>query len=151
MEDYGPYIQGKTCKYCPRCQIIMCHQDELEFEMAVSFEKIDPAFLGNEYLVLGTVETRAWKAGMVKPVSLEETLAHAADFKKYMDFQFDPGGWRPRSAGPGTWSPARWTRRGRSPPATAPRRGMRRSGGGMGGRSAPEGLPPRGPGAAGPA
>lgn len=136
VDGYGPYTQGKTCKYCPKCEIIICHQDELEFEMASAFEKIDPTVMGNDYMVMGTVQVKVWKASMAHPIPLEELLAHTADFKGYLDLQFDPGGWRHKDAGPRYLEPR--------PPNTPWRaaRADRKTG------AAPGGLPSPGHGAA---
>lgn len=100
VEGWGPLIQGKTCKYCPRCELIMCHQDELEHELAHSFGRLKPEVIGNEYFLVGTVERKTWKAGMEKPGTIGDVLDHTADFKRYVDLQFDPGGWRHADAGP---------------------------------------------------
>src|SRR5262249_29715675 len=34
IQNWGPLVLGKTCRYCTRCQLIIAHQDELEAEMA---------------------------------------------------------------------------------------------------------------------
>ena len=94
VEEWGPLLQGKTCKYCPRCELIMCHQDELEAELTHSFGKLKPAVIGSEYFLIGTVELKTWKAGMQKPGTIGDVFDHMADFKRYTDLQFDPGGWR---------------------------------------------------------
>jgi len=54
-----------------------------------------PEVIGNEYLVLGTVDRKVWKEGLQEPGSLETIRNNAADFKKYMEVGYDPGGWRP--------------------------------------------------------
>ena len=101
VEEWGPLIQGKTCKYCSRCELIMCDQAELEGQLAHSFERLKPEVIGNEYLVVGTVETKTWREGMEeRPPLLNETLEHMADFKRYSDLQYDPGGWRLEGSGP---------------------------------------------------
>jgi hypothetical protein len=99
VDGWGPMALGKTCKYCARCELIMMHQDELEAELAYSFSKFAPEVIGNEYLVLGTIEKRVWQQG----VKGEETeaggiLKHVADFKKVYDLEYDPGGWYPADA-----------------------------------------------------
>ena len=74
----------------------MMHQDELEAELAQSFSRFAPEVVGNEYMVLGTIEKRVWQAG-VKGSETEfgEVLKHMADFKKVYDLEYDPGGWYP--------------------------------------------------------
>ena len=78
----------------------MMHQDELEAELTYSFSKFAPEVIGNEYLVLGTIEKRVWQKG-VKGDGTEvgEILKHVADFKKVYDLEYDPGGWYPEDAG----------------------------------------------------
>ena len=96
VEGWGPLILGKTGPYCSPCELIVIHQDELEMELAISFNKLNPAMIGNDYLVVGTVEKRYWKGGLAgNRTTLDEMLARMADFKKRYDFKYDPGGWRP--------------------------------------------------------
>lgn len=99
IDGWGPLALGKTCRYCSRCELIIAHQDELEAELATSFSRLDPDVVGNEYLVVGTLDRKVWQHGLLgdsKP--LGEALDHVADFKKVLTLEVDPGGWRP--AGP---------------------------------------------------
>lgn len=74
----------------------MMHQDELEAELAQSFSRFAPEVVGNEYMVLGTIEKRVWQAGVKgSETGFEEVLKHMADFKKVYDLEYDPGGWYP--------------------------------------------------------
>lgn len=87
---------GKTCKFCARCQLIMAHRDELEHELTIAFEKQDPAVIGNEYMVFGTVDKKVWKKGLEgEGVEMGSMLDHVADFEREFDLHFDPGGWYP--------------------------------------------------------
>jgi hypothetical protein len=96
VQGWGPLILGKTGPYCSPCELIVIHQDELEMELAISFAKLKPEVIGNEYLVLGTVEKAYWKTGLTgASTTMEEMLKRMADFKKVYDFKYDPGGWRP--------------------------------------------------------
>ena len=64
VED-GPIMTlGKTCKYCSRCEMVMCDQDQLEAELAHAFAARAPEVLGRAYFVVGTVHRKAWRAGM---------------------------------------------------------------------------------------
>ena len=116
VEGWGPYVQGKTCKYCSKCELIICHQDELEEQLFQAFTHLRPALIGADYFVFGTVETRTMKAALGgDSPGLDDALEHAADFKKYLDLEFDPGGWRPAGAPPRLLEP--------TPPDTSWRRG----------------------------
>ena len=95
IEDYGMVVLGKTCRFCPRCEFIIAHQDELEPLLAASFSTHSPEVIGNDYLVLGTVERKTWRSGLHGAVSPDEVLRHAADFKKVFDLHYEPGGWYP--------------------------------------------------------
>ena len=94
VDDWGPMVLGKTCRYCTPCELIMAHQDELESELAYSFASLAPEVIGNEYIVLGTVDKKLWKQGLKggQP-QLEETLQHVADFKRVLTLEVEPGGW----------------------------------------------------------
>ena len=94
IDEWGPMAFGKTCKYCSRCELIMVHQDELEAELAYSFSTLAPQFIGNKYLVIGTVEKPIWKKGLEGKLNgLDEMLEHISDFKKVYDLDFRPAGW----------------------------------------------------------
>src|SRR5919106_4398207 len=81
IDEWEPMALGKTCRYCSRCELIMMHQDELEAELAYSFSKFAPEVIGNEYLVLGTIEKRVWQRGVEGGgTEVGEILKHVADF-----------------------------------------------------------------------
>jgi hypothetical protein len=78
----------------------MVHQDELESQLAHSFSQLAPEVIGNEYLVLGTVEKKVWQEGLKgSGKQLDEMLKHVADFKKVFDLHVEPGGWYPIDRG----------------------------------------------------
>ena len=93
VDDWGPMVLGKTCRYCTPCALIMAHQNELESELAYSFASLAPEVFGNEYIVLGTVDKKSWKQGLKggQP-QLEETLQQMADFKRVLTLEVEPGG-----------------------------------------------------------
>ena len=95
VEGYGPFVLGKTCKYCSKCEIIIAHKDELEAILAAQFSVLNPEVIGNDYEVLATVDTKFWKAGMKASPTIDETLEHTADIKKYLDLHYRPAGWYP--------------------------------------------------------
>jgi hypothetical protein len=96
VEEFGLMVLGKTCRFCPACDFIIVHQDELEALLAASFSVHQPEVIGNEYHVIGTVERKTWRKGMSDGMtSIDELLCHAADFKKEFDLFYEPGGWYP--------------------------------------------------------
>lgn len=87
------FVLGKTGPYCPRCELIIAHQADLEAELAITLAQFDPAAIGRRYLVIGTVDRRLWKAGLTAPTAMAATLAKTADFKGYLTLNYFPGGW----------------------------------------------------------
>lgn len=94
IDDWGSIVLGKTCRYCTPCELIMTHQDELESELAFFFASQTPEVIGNEYIVLGTVDKKLWKQSLEgSEPQLEDALQHVAEFKSVLDLEVEPGGW----------------------------------------------------------
>jgi hypothetical protein len=101
VASWGPMTLGKTTVYCSPCELIMVHQHELEAQLAHAFDKVAPEVIGNEYLVVGTVDTSTWKAGLAGAgPKLDELRKHTADFASVLKLEVDPGGWRPAEPSP---------------------------------------------------
>jgi hypothetical protein len=83
---------GKTCRFCPKCELIIAYQDELESLLAAMFQQRDPSVIGNDYLVIGTVDRQAWREGLQQPKSVADMLPFVADFKDYRKIEQEPGG-----------------------------------------------------------
>lgn len=95
IERFGPLAIGKTCRYCTPCELLIAHRHELEAELAHSLTEIAPEVVGNEYLVLGTMDKRAWRQGLHGNKSESGScLKHVAQFEKVLDLKVD-GGWKP--------------------------------------------------------
>jgi len=72
----------------------------MESELTYSFALRAPEVIGNDYIVLGTVDKGVWKRGLEgSGIELRETLQHMADFKKVLELKVEPGGWFPISKG----------------------------------------------------
>ena len=93
VDPLKPVVLGKTCRYCPDCDILIAHQDELEAQLAALFDEHDPSLIGNEYLVLGTVERGAWRESLKHPKSIPEIREHLHDFKEVRTVEVAPAGW----------------------------------------------------------
>ena len=100
IDQWGPMVLGKTCRYCSRCEMVMVHRAELEEELARGFSQRAPQVIGNDYLVLGTMEKKIWREGLegeARP--LAGMLEHVADFKHQYELDYTPGGWYPATRG----------------------------------------------------
>jgi hypothetical protein len=71
---------NKTCRYCPRCDLLIAHQDELEAWLAGFFGQQKPAIVGNDYLVVGTEDRASWRRGTRTQLTIPELLEHLHDF-----------------------------------------------------------------------
>ena len=83
---------NKTCRYCPNCDLLIAHQDEIEDILVRAFTKLNPEIVGNDYLVIGTVERATWKRTMQNQLPTQVTLDALHDFKEVVSFK-PTGGW----------------------------------------------------------
>jgi len=72
-----------TCRYCRDCDLLIAHKHEVEHLLTALFMERDPSAIGNDYLVLGTVEKKAWREDIGQPKSIEKMRANTHDFKTY--------------------------------------------------------------------
>jgi hypothetical protein len=88
-----PLVLNKTCRYCPGCDILIAHQDELESLLVAMFEQRAPEAIGNDYLVLGTFSRADWRRGVKDPYLVKEMLDHLHEFKAYLTVEPSSYGW----------------------------------------------------------
>ena len=81
-------LLNKSCRLCLVCETLIVHQSELEQVVAA-------AGLGaaHEYVVLGTIERRTWRRGVVGEAPLVDIRKHMADFKKYLKVDVTRAHW----------------------------------------------------------
>jgi hypothetical protein len=94
VDDLGLLAHGKTCRFCTTCEILIAHQDELEAQMAANLNQAAPEAIGNEYLVIGTLDRKVWRRSLTDPIPIPEMLEHAADFEVVLTLEPAPG-WYP--------------------------------------------------------
>lgn len=87
VHDWGMVIMNKTCRFCPGCDLLIAHQDEIESLLAALFERQAPSVIGNKYLVAGTVERGPWRRGLTQPLTPPETIAALHDFRDHVRYQ----------------------------------------------------------------
>ncbi len=100
VDPMNPVALNYTCRYCPDCDLLIAHQDDLETLLAQLFSHYDPSIIGNDYLVLGTVERQAWRESLKQPKSTPEMLEHLHDFEEVLTVKVQPGGWYPKDMDP---------------------------------------------------
>ena len=82
-----PVSLNKTCRYCPSCDLLILHQTELEPLLERMCQQYYPQLIGNDYLVVGTVERKDWKEGCQNITSLDDLFKTVHDFKQHLEFE----------------------------------------------------------------
>jgi ribosomal protein S27AE len=91
VDDWGPLSLNKTCRFCSHCNLLVAHKDEIETVLAQFFEQQDAMLIGNDYLVIGTLDRRDWKRGVSDKITMEELIGLLHDFKDVVQFKFTGG------------------------------------------------------------
>ena len=94
IDPMFPLILNKTCRYCPDCDLLIAHKDQLEDSLARYFSQHAPEAIGNDYLVLGTVERDFWKQGARQAHDIRELEQNLHEFKQHLEFEVRYG-WMP--------------------------------------------------------
>ncbi len=102
IEPKYPFILNKTCRYCPGCDLLIAHRNDLESLLAAIFAERAPQAIGNDYHVLGTVDRAYWREGFNAPnhetwKPLPEVLH---EFKRVLSFTVEPAHWGPAESLP---------------------------------------------------
>jgi hypothetical protein len=95
VEDAGMIILGKTCRLCVACEVLIAHQSDVDQLIRASAG--GGGVIIPKYLVLGTVDTRVWRRGLVGGVSADDVIGHMSDFKAYLRVDVTPAGWYPKA------------------------------------------------------
>lgn len=87
VDPLHPVSLNYTCRYCPACDLLIAHQDEIEHLLAALFERHAPEAVGNDYLVLGTFDHDFWKQGTKTPHAVQGLADNLHDFKQVLTFK----------------------------------------------------------------
>lgn len=58
--------------------------------LVLAFQKHKPEIIGNEYLVLGTLEPSSWRKREKEPVDFGNVQEHVHDFKEHLNVKYTP-------------------------------------------------------------
>jgi hypothetical protein len=92
IDKSGMMSLNKTCRFCPACDLLVAHRDEVEAQLAHGFRKRAPEAVGNDYLVIGTLDRPDWQRGMSATLTTQEMIEALHDFKHVVQFK-PAGGW----------------------------------------------------------
>ncbi len=95
VEPKHLFSLNKSCRYCPKCDLIIVKQADLEGLLAAICEQYAPDITGNEYFVFGTMDRKDWKDGQTRKISQQEAIKRSYPFKDVWKFEVSPGGWYP--------------------------------------------------------
>ena len=85
-----------TCRYCKTCDLLVGNKHAIEHLLAKIFYETDSYAVGNEYLIIGTVEKKDWREGLHRPKDLAEIQPHVSDFAEYYEeIRVSRPGWYP--------------------------------------------------------
>ena len=93
IEPKTLFLLNKNCKFCEKCQLIIARKQEVESFMAFQFTSVNPEIVGNDYLVIGTLERKDWQASTRGLISSKEMLERVMLFKNHLEFEVIPPRW----------------------------------------------------------
>ncbi|MDY7031644.1 MAG: hypothetical protein SVY10_07010 [Thermodesulfobacteriota bacterium] len=86
------FLLNKQCKYCINCDLIITKKTDVENLMAVRMSQACPEIIGNDYLVMGTVDRKDWLEGKENKIITTDIIDRMYIFKDVLKFEF-VGGW----------------------------------------------------------
>ena len=82
-----------TNRYCNRCDRLIGHKHEIEHYLTEMFLEQNPKIIGNNYLILGTLEKKVWRENINQSSSVNEIRPYIHDLKSYEELRMTMGGW----------------------------------------------------------
>lgn len=97
IEPKHLFSLNKSCRYCPKCDLIIVRQADLERLLTAICEQHAPDIIGNEYFVFGTMDRKDWKDAQTGQISQQEGIKRTYLFKDVWKFEVSPAGWYPKN------------------------------------------------------
>jgi hypothetical protein len=80
-------------KYCPRCEMIIAHQVDLESNLNQMMVAAGFQFDPENYKVLGTLDKKDLTKSQKESLGEDEVVKLIFKFKRVLDFEITPAGW----------------------------------------------------------
>jgi hypothetical protein len=95
VDPHFPIALNYTCRYCAACDLLIGHKHELEHLLTGLFTQANPEIIGNNYLIMGVVDKKAWREGLTQPKPAAEMMdSHLSMFKQhYQELRLTRPGW----------------------------------------------------------
>jgi len=85
---------NKVCRFCPFCELIIVKRTELESYLSAMGEKYFPPSIGNDYLVIGTLDRSLHHKGKRGQLDTGIAVENFTPFIDHLNFEVR-GGWGP--------------------------------------------------------
>jgi len=95
IEPRQLFLLNKLCKFCLSCDLIIARKNEIESLMAERISRERSELLGNDYLVIGTLDRKDWVEGHKGGATPHDLVNRMYVFEDVFSFQIIPAGWRP--------------------------------------------------------
>jgi hypothetical protein len=82
---------GKTCRLCVDCDVLIAH--EAEVASVIRSLGLGGPTGAPEFLVLGTVDLRAWRKSLTAGTTIKDLRDRIADFRDHLRVEVTPAGW----------------------------------------------------------
>lgn len=88
LEPMQPVVLNKSCRYCPSCDLLIAHQDEVEHLLTLLVsDKQQSESIADDYLVMGTMDRSDWQRTRKQPTTTQEMLDCLYVFKQVLHFE----------------------------------------------------------------
>jgi hypothetical protein len=87
IEPVQPTSLNKTCRYCPYCDLLIAHKNELDELLQRICLQYYPHLVDHDYLVVGTLDRKSWKEGLQGISSVADVFKSLHDFKQQLVFE----------------------------------------------------------------
>jgi len=85
---------NKVCRFCPFCELIIVKRTELESYLSVMAQEYFPPSIGNDYLVIGTLDRSLHYKGKRGQLDTGIAVENFTPFIDHLNFEVR-GGWGP--------------------------------------------------------
>lgn len=89
------FLLNLRCRHCPDCDLIIAKKDKVESSMAAGLQRTKPEIVGNEYLVMGTLDRQDQLEGNRGGLPLEALMDRMLLFRDVWHFDEILAGWSP--------------------------------------------------------
>ena len=93
IEPEQLFILNKQCRLCEHCDLLIAKQSEIESIMTDGFQERNPDIIGNEYLVIGTLDKSDWRRFRKEETHPRDVIEYMYHFKDVLNFDVIPAGW----------------------------------------------------------